>query len=472
VSARALAQTAAVVVVGGGISGLAAAWWLEQTGLQVVLLEAAARAGGTIGTAREQGCLVEAGPNSALETSPLVVRLIEATGIAAQRIDAAPAARKRYVLHGGRLIALPLSLPALLATPLFSLGAKLALLREPFLRRGPAGPEESVAQFVRRRLGQEFLDCAVDPFVAGVYAGDPERLSLGAAFPRLHALEQRYGSLIRGQILGRRERARATERSRQAAPMFSFRDGMQTLPEALAARLGRVRLACRAISLARDSDGGWIVSAQAPDSVAPLRARAVVLAVPAYEAVSLVRGFAPEAAEALARIVYAPVAVVASAYAREALAHPLDGFGFLVPAKERRHILGCIFSSTLFESRAPAGTALLTSFVGGMRHPELVRETDEAIAALVRSELGALLGARGAPRWVKIRSRERAIPQYTLGHTARIDALERAEAAHDGLFFCANYRGGIAVSDCIKSGHAVAGRIAALLGAPKRLSSA
>jgi oxygen-dependent protoporphyrinogen oxidase len=453
-----------VVVVGAGISGLVVAWRLERSGLEVTVLEAEPRAGGTIGSAREQGCLVETGPNSTLDTSPLIQPLLAAVGLAAERIEARPEAKKRYVLRGGRLIALPLSPPALVATPLFSLGAKLALLREPFVGRGDAGAEETVAQFVRRRLGGEFLDYAINPFVAGVYAGDPERLSVRAAFPRLHELERRYGSLIRGQFLGARERRRNPEQSKQSATMFSFRDGMQALPDALAARLATLQLATRATALARDPEGGWTVSADGPAGRTEHRARAVVLAVPAYAASGLVRAHASAAADALDAIVYPPVAAVVSAYDRAAIAHALDGFGFLVPEKERRRILGTIFSSTLFENRAPEGTALLTTFVGGMRQPELASRDEKDIARGVHEELAGLLGAAHGPRWAKVARWARAIPQYTLGHLERMETLARAEEALPGLFFCANYRGGISVADCTKSGHATAERIAARLG--------
>lgn len=459
-----MTHTSTVVVIGGGISGLATAWWLEQSGHDVVVLEAEARPGGTIGSTREQGCLIEAGPQSALDTSPLIGQLIEAAGIAATRLDAAPAAKNRFVLRGGRLIPLPLSPPALLATPLFSIKAKLSVLREPFIGRSAAAEEETVAQFVRRRLGAEFLDYAINPFVAGVYAGDPERLSLRAAFPRLHEVEQRYGSLIRAQIFGMRERRRSAEPSRQSAAMLSFRDGMQTLPDALAARLGKVMLATRATGLERDNGGAWVVSAEGPDGPARFQARAAVLAVPAFEAVALVRAHAPAAASALEQIVYPPVAVVASAYDRGAVAHRLDGFGFLVPEREHRRILGTLFSSTLFADRAPEGTVLLTTFVGGMRQPGLAQVDDRALLASVHAELAELLGARAAPRWARVRRWQRAIPQYSLGHLLRMDALAAAEGALPGLYFCANYRGGIAVGDCVKSAHLMAERVAARLG--------
>jgi oxygen-dependent protoporphyrinogen oxidase len=449
-----------ILIVGAGISGLTAAWGLQSGGREVQVIEAGPRAGGTIGSTRVDGCLIESGPNSTLETSPLIGRLIAETGSAGGLIYARPAARNRFVLRGGRLIPVPLSPPAFLRTPLFSWGTKLGLLREPFVRRAPADAEETVAQFVRRRLGGEFLDYAINPFVAGVYAGDPERLSLRAAFPRLAELEQKYGSLIRGQILGARERRRNPEKSKQAAPMLSFRDGMQTLTDGIAAGIRRLALGTRATGLTREA-GAWVVSAEGPRGRAVYRAPVLVLAVPADAAARLLKPLAPAAAGALEAIPYPPVAAAVSAYARADIAHALDGFGFLVPEKERRRILGTIFSSALFESRAPQGTALLTTFVGGMRQPELARQDEERIADMVHEELAALIGARARPRWTRVTRWARAIPQYTPGHGQRMAALEAAERELGGLFFCANYRGGISVADCIKSAHALAERVLA-----------
>ncbi|MBI2961764.1 MAG: protoporphyrinogen oxidase, partial [Betaproteobacteria bacterium] len=378
---------------------------------------------------------------------------------AANRIYAEPAAKNRYILRGGKLLALPLSPPALLKTQLFSARAKLGLVREIFVGRSAPDEEETVAQFVRRRLGAEFLDYAINPFVAGVYAGDPEKLSVRAAFPKLFDIEQRYGSLIRGQIRGAKERRRRGEVSKQAAPMLSFRDGMQTLTDAIAARLADLRLGTRATGLVRFEGSVWEISASGPGGPAAIRANALVVATPALAAAQLVKRLSPGAAAALEAIPYPPVASVACAYARADVAHALDGFGFLVPKKERRRILGTIFSSTLFPNRAPDGTVLLTTFVGGMRQPELARADEAGIAALVEEELASLLGVRAAPRQRWVNRWERAIPQYTLGHLARIAAIEAAERAFPGLFFCANYRGGISVADCIGSSRAAADRV-------------
>ena len=454
-----------VIVIGGGISGLTTAWRLQCLGHDVLLLEAERRAGGTIGSSRRDGCLIETGPNSTLETTPLIGQLLDGLGIAAERIAARSLARNRFVLRGGRTIPLPLSAPAFLATPLFTWRAKLALAREPFIAPAAADAEETVAQFVLRRLGAEFLDYAINPFVAGVYAGDPAQLSVRAAFPRLFELEQEHGSLIRGQILGARARKRRREPSRPAAPMLSFRDGMQTLTDALAGRLKRVELNVAATLVARHTDGRWAVTVTTPRGTVDCFARSVILATPADAAARLMRPLAPAAAAALDAIPYPPVAAAVAAYDRATIAHALDGFGFLVPAKEQRRILGTIFSNVLFENRAPHGTALLTTFVGGMRQPELAAGDEHAIASLVQEELGGILGAPPRARWVSVKRWPRAIPQYTLGHLNRIAALEAAERALPGLFFCANYRGGISVADCVRSGHAMAERVATALDA-------
>jgi oxygen-dependent protoporphyrinogen oxidase len=389
--------------------------------------------------------------------------LLDELGITGERVYANPVARNRYILRNGRLIALPLSPFAFFSTPLFSARAKLRLLREPFLSRGAPDAEETVAAFVRRRLGGEFLDYAINPFVAGVYAGDPEKLSVSAAFPRLHELEQKYGSLIRGQVFGARERARKMEQSKQAAAMLSFKRGMQTLPDAIATRLVRVELNAEAVAVTPGS-AGFTVTVRGANGPRDFQAHAVLLATPAAAAAKLVAPFAPQAAEALAAIPYPPVAVAICAYPRSAITHALDGFGFLVPQRERRQILGAIFSSTLFGERAPPEIALLTTFIGGMRQPDLAQLDQDEIANIAQVELAALLGAPPHAKFVRVNRWPRAIPQYTLGHLERIAQIERAEHNFPGLFFCANYRGGIALGDCIKSADRIADATATFLG--------
>ena len=451
------ALDADVIVIGGGISGLACAWNLQQRGLRVIVLESQLRAGGSIGSTREQGYLVESGPNSALDTTPLIARLLEEIGVAGERIAASPVADNRYILRDGKLMALPMSPVDFIATRLFSLRAKLRLLKEPFIGATSAA-EETVAGFVRRRLGTEFLDYAINPFVAGVYAGDPEALSVQAAFPRLYELEQAHGSLIRGYLAGSAARKRNPEKSKHAAPMFAFRDGMQTLTDAIAHKLARVELATAAVKIVPGSDC-QSVAVRSPQGLRDFRARAVVIATPAYAAAGLVNGFSPAAGAALTTIPYPPVAVAVCGYLRDAIGHPLDGFGVLVPQRERGQTLGTLFSSSLFEHRAPSGKVMLATFVGGTRQPSLARVDEAEIAAIVQAGHAATLGARSVPDFVRIKRWEQAIPQYTLGHHDRISAVDAAEREFPGVFFCANYRGGVAIGDCVKAAYGMAGKV-------------
>ncbi len=454
------------IVVGAGISGLVAAHRLKRAGFDVQVIDASARPGGVIATVVRDGCLFERGPNSALDTTPLIGELVAELGLGAEIRFAAEAAAKRYVVRAGVLTALPTSPAAFFATSLFSASAKLALMREPFVRAGAPDTEESIAAFVRRRLGTEFLDYAIDPFVAGIYAGDPEQISVPAAFPKLHALEQRWGSLIRGQFLGARERRRQQETAKNTAKSFSFAHGMQSLTDALAAAVGGIAPHTRATGLARDDAGTFTLDLEQPGGPARWRARSVVLATPADAAATLLRGHAPDAAAALDSIAYAPVATVASAYPAAAIAHALDGFGCLVPRKEQRRVLGVLFSSTMFDGRAPAGTVLLTTFVGGLRHPELPGLPEDEIAALAHAEHGVLLGARAAPLFQAVTRWPRAIPQYTLGHLARVARADDAQRRMPGLFLCASFKGGVSVGDCIRSGHLGADAVAGHLRAP------
>jgi oxygen-dependent protoporphyrinogen oxidase len=457
-----------VLVVGAGISGLVAAFRLHRGGRRVAVVEAATRAGGVIGSRRREGFLYEAGPNSALDTTPLIGALLRDAGVAEERREASAVAAKRFVVREGRPMALPTSPAAFLATRVFSLRAKLRLAREPFIRRAPPETDETVAAFVRRRLGDEFLDYAIEPFVAGVYAGDPERLSVRAAFPRLHALEQRYGSLIRGQVLGARERGRSRDRAKNVASSFSFRSGMQTLPDVLARALPALELGVRATRVDR-IEGGFRVTGEQAGVPRSWQARAVLVATPAEAAAGLLRDLAPAASSALGAIPYAPVASVATAYARADVAHPLDGFGFLAPRKEDRPILGTLFSSSMFEERAPEGAVLLTSFVGGERDPALACAAPARIAAIVARELRDLLGA-GTPLWQEVVQWPRAIPQYTVGHLDRMAVVERAEREIPGLYLRANYRDGVSVGDCIKSASATADAVGAFLDGQVALS--
>jgi protoporphyrinogen/coproporphyrinogen III oxidase len=448
-----------VVVVGAGISGLTAAFGLQRHGHSVEVLEAAPRPGGVIGSRRRDGALFETGPNSALDTTPLIDALLADLGIRNERRNARAVASTRYVVRNGKLVALPSSPRAFIATSAFTPRAKLRLLAEPFIAPTPAGREESIAAFARRRLGTEFLEYAVDPFVAGIYAGDPELISMPAAFPRLLALEQKHGSLIKGRLEGRGERRRAAGKAPSVAASFSFRSGMQTLTDALAKKLLRIEYGVRVERVTPGADGSWPIEGSREGVPMVRRARAVIVAAPAPAAAAMIQPHAPQAARALQAIDYAPIVATASAYRRADVGHSLAGFGFLVPRKERRTILGSLFSSSMFDGRAPEGTVLVTTFAGGRRDPEIAALGDDAVRAAVSKELASLLAAPSEPLWQEIVRWPQAIPQYNLGHLGRLATLDAAEAALPGLFFCASYRGGVAVGDCIKSASAIVPRL-------------
>ncbi len=459
-----------VVIVGGGISGLTVAYFLRRAGLAVTVLEAGDSPGGTMKTVAEGGWLVETGPNSALETTPLFGEMFDGLGITGERLYADDAAGRRYILRDGTLHPLPMSPGAFIASSLWSAGGKLRLLKEPFV--GRAAEEETVAGFVRRRLGPEFLDYAINPFVAGVYAGDPSSLSVRAAFPKLYALEQRYGGLVRGMVRGAGERRRRAEKAKDRARMFSFRGGMQTFPDALARLSGvDVRRRCAVTSVERfeprEGARGFLVRFMRDGREELLESPAVVMAVPAYVAGELIRPFSSPLAEALGRIYYPPVAEVFLGFPAASMGRPLDGFGFLVPEREKRNILGTIWTSALFSGRAPEGHVALTTFVGGSRQPALAGLDDGEITRMVSTELRALMGVRGDPVYTKIVRWQKAIPQYTLGHLALMAELGELEDRMRGLYFGGNYRGGIAVGDCLIAGESLARRIAGTNGVPR-----
>ena len=447
-----------VIVVGAGISGLSTAYFLDRAGSDVTLLELEAVSGGTMQTVREDGWLVETGPTSSLETTPLLREMVKELGIGDEWVYADASADKRYILRDGKLHPLPMTPLAFLVSSLWGGRAKLRLLGEPIVGRAPA--EESMAQFVTRRLGKEFLDYAIDPFVSGVYAGDPARLSVRAAFPKLYALEEKYGGLMKGMILGAGERRQRAEKAKDKARMFSFRGGMQTFPRAIARRLGaKIRYGCDVVAVERGADGRFRILLGRGGGGIPAESDVVVLAVPAYAAELLIRHFSPAASDALRRISYPPVAEVFLGYRAEDMGRALDGFGYLVPAKEGRSILGTIWSSSLFPGRAPEGRVALTTFVGGSRQPQIARKNEEDLIRLVTSELRALMNVRGDPVYARVSRWERAIPQYNLGHQELMTTVDGLETDMPGLFFCNNFRGGIAVGDCVMNGEKTARRI-------------
>ncbi|MDE3057382.1 MAG: protoporphyrinogen oxidase [Bacteroidota bacterium] len=463
-----------VIVIGGGISGLATAWWLHKAGHDVVLLEREEKVGGTMRTTRENGWLIETGPNSALETTPLFKTLFADLHLENEVVYANENSEHRYILKNGSLHPLPMSPVTFLRSTLWSTRGKLRLLKEPFI--GRANHEETIAEFVTRRLGKEFLDYAINPFVAGVYAGNPEQLSVRAAFPKLYALEEKHGGLIKGQIQGARERRRRPEKAKDRARLFSFLNGIEVFPQTLSKFLGPkvqsgVEIETISIKtsdrLAEVHSGShslcFEINGNKNGRRVQFSSTAVVFAIPAYAVAELLRPLDSTLAGLLSKIYYPPVAEVFLGFREEHIGIPLDGFGFLVPAKERRNILGTIWSSAIFPHRAPAGFAALTTFVGGSRQPEILDMNDEKLAALVTGELRSIMNINGEPNYVRVTRWRRAIPQYHLGHLSIIQQVEQFEKEHPGFFLAGNFRGGIAVGDCVMSSEKISGRVSEYL---------
>jgi protoporphyrinogen/coproporphyrinogen III oxidase len=454
-----------VIVCGAGLTGLTTAWELVRRGYDVTVLEAEGSVGGVVRTTQRDGYLVEHGPNSCMLTSELA-HLIDALDLTKSLRQAAPHAQRRFIVRNGQPIVVPTSPPAMLRSRLFTLRAKLRILAEPFVSRRTISDDESVGAFVRRRLGAEPLTWAVDPFVSGVYAGDPEQLSVRHAFPRLASLEREHGSLLRGAIaMGKRNRLAAADApTSSGAKMISFARGLQMLPDAIARDLGAPRLSLntRVVAIQR-TDDRVNVDVVRNGATARLTADIVVstLTLHALQQIHLARATAAALAQ-LASVPYPAVASLALGFRRDSVAHALDGFGCLIPSAEQRSTLGVLFSSTLFENRAPDGHVLLTCFLGGVKHPELGNADTSTLLSRVLPELAALLGVRGAPSFVQHTRWPHAIPQFNVGYDANIDAAQTVESAIPGLIVDGQFRRGVSVGDCIGAGAVIAERVAAL----------
>jgi protoporphyrinogen/coproporphyrinogen III oxidase len=437
-----------IAIIGAGITGLTTAFNLAQQGRSVVVYEASDRPGGVIKTTLHEGFLAESGPNSILDTSPRLQEFIRDIGLADQRLDASPTAKTRYIVRDKKPVALPASPPALFTSKAFSARAKLRLMREPFIS-SKSNETESLADFVLRRLGQEFLDYAINPFVSGVYAGDPAKLSTKQAFPKLYQLEQEYGSLIKGALLGAKKRKQRKEVSKKDARMFTFKKGMEEFPRQLASLLGdRLQLNHPVITIEPSSDGGWLVNGNKHASV--------VLAMPAHRYQELETPFD---LSLFSEIYYPPVVSLSMGFRTEQISHPLDGFGMLIPRVEGFYSLGTLFTSSIFPDRAPAGAAMLTTFIGGAIHPERANKEPNSIIRHVLQDHFNLLGLRGDPCYTFFNPYPFAIPQYNLGYERFLNQMDHLEKAYPGLYFAGNSRDGISVADSILSGLNMADRI-------------
>lgn len=448
-----------IAILGAGITGLTAAHRLHKLGHQVQVFDQAARVGGAIGTEITAGWLVEHGPNSLLENEPAASALITELGLNDERVTVNTTAGNRYIVRNGRPVAVPLDPADLLTSRLFSLSAKLRILGELFSRPRARTDDISLAQFMRDHFGAEFVAYALNPFVNGVYAGDPMKLSARYAFPALWQMERSHGSIIRGQVAKARQRRAQGDRT---GGIISFKRGLQTLTEALAGGLpaGCVHLGVTIQHLAHEPR--WSVIWHDGRSTHSDEFDAVVTALPASGLAGLRFGsMGDRPLASLSGVVHPPVASLYLGFHRSQVTHALDGFGLLVPACEERSVLGVIFSSSLFPNRAPADYVGLTVMGGGTRQPEIAALEPAALLTRVLPDLAALLGVKGEPVFMRHTRWPRAIPQYNLGYEQHFATMTAAECTYPGLFIGGQVRDGIAVPACIVAGEKLAARAAA-----------
>lgn len=453
-----------VVVVGGGISGLVTAYRLQQrpSDLAITLLEEGTRLGGTIWTEQQEGFRLEIGPNGFLDTRPTTLDLCRDLGVADHLVAASEnAGRNRYLFWKGELRPLPNGVLAFTNSRLLGWGGKLGLLLERFRRSRPHCSDESVAAFARRRAGQEVADVLADAIVTGIHAGDPELLSVRATFPRLADFEQQYGSVLRGfKASARQRRKEATVHGQsRGTHMWSFPDGLGHLIEEIAHRLTRppvLGVTVRQVEPTSDGSAGWRVLGTGQDS---WPADAVVLACPAFSQAAILRKLDAELAERIGSIPYNRLVVMGLGYRREDVPMSVDGFGFIVPQRLRRDVLGVQWCSSIFPERAPPGMVLLRAMSGGWNRPEMVDWEDDRLLAAVRAELHLTMGITAMPAFHRVVRWPRAIPQYHVGHLDRVAWIEDRVRRYPGLFVGGNAYRGVALNDCTEQASLLAGTI-------------
>jgi protoporphyrinogen/coproporphyrinogen III oxidase len=454
-----VASSALTVIVGAGISGLTCAYALQKAGHNVLVLEASPLTGGVIQSICEDGYLFELGPQS-FSATPALDRLCNELGLAGQLVIA-PRASPRFVLVDGMLVAVPMSPVDFLTSRLLGWKTKSAILREVLRTTHPPQTDESIADFARRKFSAELLDRLLGPFVSGVYAGDPEQISLRAAFPKIHQAEQSAGSVVRGMFRNASpaKTAPTTGPSRRRPSLISFRQGNQTMVAALGNKVGSSLRCDTAVGSLSKTDSGFVVKTQSGGNAEEILCDRLVLATPTSAAASILTGLAPEAAASLRDISSAPVAVVSLAYRRGQVRHALEGFGALIPRSAGIRTLGTVWNSSQFPNRAPSGHVLLTSFIGGATDPSAVDLSDQQLSAAIHREISAILGITGQPVRERVTVYRSAIPQYSLGHTERLQRIGEAIQRVPGLWLTGSYLQGPAVGSCIEHALAVAEQV-------------
>jgi len=441
------------LVVGGGISGLSTAWWLGKAGARVEVWESTQRPGGKIQTRCYRGFRMEQAATMLVESNDRIRHFLAQAGLDQFRHPGNPPA-KRYLVNNGKLVSLPQTPLALLSSALWSRRGLLRMMLEPLIP-GRRPDDETVREFITRRFGTELYDKAMEPYIAGALASDPERACARSVLPQLTAMERRFGSIVIG-MLWQRLRGRAP--SCRPVPVF-FTGGMQTLTDQLAADpVVGFRSGLRIVEISRHK-GGWKVHAESAGGEVSVYARHLVLSIPAADAARLVSALDTELAELLGGIEYAPLSVVHLGFDKNQIRHSLDGSGFLLPRQEQKPVNGVLWMSSLVPDCAPQGKALMTAYIGGARNPQAVQWTDERSHDAVLATLDGLLGVRGSPDCFHIMRHVAALPQYIDGFHTRVRAIAERCAKHQRLHLSANYLGGVAVRARIEQGYLCASNI-------------
>jgi oxygen-dependent protoporphyrinogen oxidase len=434
------------VIVGAGISGLTCAYHLQQAGDDVLVIESSERAGGEIHSERLNGYLIEHGPNSLRGKIPELSELLTSLGLREKVVLSSPAASSRYILRNGKPVLLPKGPLDIFSTPVISLGAKLRALREPFVSVKRSA-DESVASFFERRVGKEIADYLVAPYLTGVFAGNVETLSAKHTFRSVWEHEQKHGSILRGALKSRKKKPTPAPTTAPIKGIFSLPGGLCALPNALASALGdRIGYSTPVESIEKRGNSFVLKIGEAD-----ILADRLILSTPAYITSRLVRDSFPEAALALDKISYAPVAVLHLGFKTSQFAIPPVGFGMLVPPIEKKRYLGAIYSSSIFPDRAPEGNSLITVLIGGATRPELVDLSDTELLDVALTELRDAIPFTGSPEFHRIIRWQRAIPQYNVGYDAILNELDEVERKNPGLHFLGSYRGGIAIGECVRN---------------------
>ncbi len=451
------------VVIGGGISGLAAAFELQRLGIRVRVLERNDRPGGLIHSQWVDGYLLEWAATCIFNFLPEVDFFCRNLGLDREMVFRQEVAKRRYLVRDGRPTPVPLHAGGFIGTPLVSLKGKMRLLLEPFIPRGPvAEGQETVAQFISRRFGREIYERAIEPYVSGTLAGDGERACLRSTFTQFAALEEEYGSILKGAFL---RKIRGIRTASCGARVFSFRQGMAALPDAIAGHLGEGFRPGRTVEGLERQGTRWRVTARGPgDGLERYEADAVLVATPAWEAARLLEELSPNLGLLLAGVQYSPMAITHLGFERRQITHDLDGIGCLVPKREPGFdLLGSLWPSTLFAGRAPEGEALFMNYLGGARQPDRVDEADEALIDRSLTDLGRLTGLKGEPRMARVVRHDRALPQYPIGHRLFVEGVAEQMKLLPGVFLTGNYLDGVSVRACIARGGETAKKMATLM---------